>query len=147
MENKTDPWYGHHHVQNAYDRNIRRTEKDAAYKYNFDTPKYLLMSNIGKHTPQNVRRSYRIKPSGMSKLLLPENYGFSRSISWARYQVAITKQKDWEESSSSIFTMWDAKKPVVNFQSYIDDDDDIVNEVRLLAVIFMLNLIQCKVPF
>ena len=133
-ENKTDPWYGNPHVQNSYVRNIRRTEKDAAYKYNFDTPKYLLVSNSKKHTPQNVRRSYRIKPSGMSKLLLPENYGFSRSISWARYQVAITKQKDWEESSSSIFTMWDAKKPVVNFQSYIDDNDNIEDEVIFIVL-------------
>ena len=130
MVNETDPWFGHYHIQNHYKRNVRKTESDAVYKFDFSSPKYLLVSNYNHTTDENIPRSYRIKVSGISKLLLPDDYGFSRSISWAKYQSVVTKRKDDEESSSSIFTMWDAKEPVVHFANYVKDNEDIVDKVN-----------------
>jgi hypothetical protein len=40
--------------------------------------------------------------------------------------------KDEEESSSSIFAMWDAKDPVVNFKNYSEDNENIIDEVSIV---------------
>jgi len=129
VENETDPWFGGQHLQRIYKRNTRLTEQNSLYSYNFSTPKYLLVSSYNDSNGEDIPRSYRILPSGMSKLLVPADFGFAKSIPWAQYQLAVTRQKDEEETSSSIFSMWDARDPVVNFDDYVKDNENIVDEV------------------
>ena len=43
--------------------------------------------------------------------------------------MAITKRKEDERSSSSMYSIYDAKKPIVNFQTFIDDNESIEDEV------------------
>ncbi|KAK7116605.1 diamine oxidase [copper-containing]-like [Littorina saxatilis] len=130
VEEKKDTW-GHDpqasRSQFFVSKTTRRTEKDACYHYNFSTPKYLLVSG-GEETDLGHRRSYRVLPQGMSPPLLPPGNGFEPSVPWSRCQVAVTKHKDSETTSSSIYAMWDAKDPVVNFTSYWADDEVIENE-------------------
>ncbi|XP_033750414.1 putative amine oxidase [copper-containing] isoform X1 [Pecten maximus] len=127
VENKTDPWVdGGYHIQTYYERNVKETELDAVCNYNFSTPKYLLVSSHNATSAQGLPRSYRLLPRGMSNMLVNSDYGFSNSISWARQQVAVTRHKDDEETSTSIFAMWDASDPVVDFARYIEDDENIV---------------------
>ena len=45
------------------------------------------------------------------------------------FQVAVTQHSDYEQSSSSPYNSVDPFDPVVNFQSYIDDNENIVDEV------------------
>ena len=58
--------------------------------------------------------------------------GQEPAISWARYQMAVTKYKEEEPRSSSMYTIWDGAEPVVNFQSFIDDNENIVDVVKNL---------------
>ena len=44
-------------------------------------------------------------------------------------QVAVTKRKDEEDSPSSMYNSMSPTEPVVQFQSYIDDNESIVDEV------------------
>ncbi|KAK3097716.1 hypothetical protein FSP39_012427 [Pinctada imbricata] len=88
MINETDPWYGHYHVQNQYTKSVSVTELDAVYKFNFSSPKYLLMSNNRSTTGEGLPRSYQIKATGISRVLLPDDYGFTKSISWSKYQLS-----------------------------------------------------------
>lgn len=123
-----------------FQSNVRRTEKTGAFKFNFDQPKYLLFNNDQFKTKHGVPRSYRVAIGGMSKQTLPENRGHESSISWARYQMAVTKYKDTEKHSSSLFAAWDANDPVVRFQDFIDDDESIVDEVHLNVLMFVDSL-------
>ncbi|ESP03629.1 hypothetical protein LOTGIDRAFT_137098, partial [Lottia gigantea] len=130
-ENKTDEWSSrpnNWHSQTKIKKSLKQTESSAAYRYNFNHPKYLLFSNANKTDNLGNVKSYRLKISGMSKMKLPVNQGFEPSVSWSRYQMAVTKQKDEEYTSSSVYAMWDATDPVVNFQKYLDDDENIVDE-------------------
>ncbi|XP_064608891.1 putative amine oxidase [copper-containing] [Liolophura sinensis] len=111
-----------------FQSNPRRTEKAASYKFNFDQPKYLLFNNDQFTTKHGVPRSYRVVINGMSKQTLPENSGHENSITWSRYQMAVTKYKDTEKQSSSLYAMWDAFQPVNRFQSFIDNDESIVDQ-------------------
>ena len=122
------------HTQYIFHKELKRTEKEALYSFNFETPKNLMFlknekSRLG-HTP-----AYRLIHRGLSKILLPEDEAFEPSVTWARHQVAVTRQKDEEVSSSSIFAMWDASDPVVSFKKFWQDDEDIVDQVGLRIVI------------
>ena len=133
MERKDDLWGdasapSNSHAQTYISKRVRRRESEACYHYNFSTPKYLLVSG-GDPSDLGHRRSYRVLPRGMSPALLPPGEGFEPSVSWARCQVAVTRHKDSEATSSSIFAMWDARDPVVNFTSYMADDESIEDEV------------------
>jgi hypothetical protein len=44
-------------------------------------------------------------------------------------QIAVTKRKDDEESSSTIYNGMDQFDPVLDFDKYITDDERIVDEV------------------
>ena len=48
---------------------------------------------------------------------------------WRCVKVVLTKRKDDEETSSTIYNAMDHKEPVLDFQKYLDDNDDIENEV------------------
>ena len=62
--------------------------------------------------------------------MIPEGEGQEPSVSWARYQMAVTKYKEEEKRSSSMSAIWDGAEPVVNFQKFIDDNENIVDVVR-----------------
>lgn len=116
------------YFQTTYSRNLKTNEKQAAYKYNFDTPKYLLFSNNKFKTKQGIPRSYRLQIDGMTKSVLPVDKNSENSRTWARYQMAVTTFKENETRSSSEYAMYDGMKPIVRFQDYIDDNENIVDE-------------------
>ena len=64
--------------------------------------------------------------------MFEKNSGQEASVAWARYQVAVTQYKETERRSSSMYAIWDAADPVVNFQSFIDDDDSIKDKVGFI---------------
>lgn len=121
---ETNARYG----QTKFIRNQVSTEKQAALKFDLNSPRYLTFYNKDFTSTQGVPRAYRLLVKGVSKQLFPEGRGQEPSVSWTRYQVAVTKYKENERRSSSVYAIWDADKPTVNFQSFIDDDEDILDE-------------------
>ncbi|CAI9717538.1 amine oxidase [copper-containing] [Octopus vulgaris] len=129
VENKSNIWRNSYEEFHQYwlDRKLKRTEKEAIHKYNFNTPKYHTILNNDKTNYHGVPRGYRIHNRGMVKQLLPENFHMESSISWSRYQMAVTQFKDREEKSSSITALFGTKNPAVKFSDFLEDDDDIVD--------------------
>lgn len=52
------------------------------------------------------------------------------SVRLPRYKVAITKHKDSEQTSSSLYSQNNMWAPAVDFSKYIADNESIDNEVR-----------------
>lgn len=50
-------------------------------------------------------------------------------ISASRYKVAITKHKDLEQTSSSLYSQNNIWTPAVDFSKYIADNESIVEQV------------------
>ncbi|KAH9520283.1 hypothetical protein Btru_060424 [Bulinus truncatus] len=129
-EIKTNTWSHdpqNFHSQNFFVKEDKRTEKEALYNFDFNHPKNLLFyknepSSLG-HAP-----AYRLIHKGMTKSIIEEGTGFEPSVSWGRHQMSVTKQKDDEMSSSSMFAMWDAKDPVVNFKKFWENNEDIIDQ-------------------
>ena len=129
VPNQFNPDPNAKHTQPRFDRTGKTTEQEAAYKFNFETPKYHIFYNNLVNNKFGNPKSYRVMLKGMSKQILPEGSGVEPSASWMRYQMAVTKHKEDERCSSSLYSCFDAKKPVVNFQSFVDDNESLVDEV------------------
>jgi diamine oxidase len=72
---------------------------------------------------------YNNQITSNSLQVIKEGTGQEPAISWARYQVAVTKYKETERQSSSVYAMYDGMNPVVDFQSFIDDNETITDTV------------------
>ncbi|XP_026871528.2 primary amine oxidase, liver isozyme-like [Electrophorus electricus] len=104
-----------------------RTERDGALRYDSKMPRYLHVAS-NQTNCWGHQRSYKLQVVSFAGDHLPESEPEEKSMSWARYKVAITKHKDEEQTSSSLYSqnyMWD---PVVDFSKYIEDNEVIDNE-------------------
>lgn len=121
--------------QTKFSHNLKKTELEAAYKYNFDSPKYLTFYNNKSTNKFGVPKSYRLLSRGMTKSLLKQGEGNEPSASWSRYQMAVTRRKKEERFSSSQFAGLDTTNPVVRFQDFLQDDESILDEVSRINTI------------
>ncbi|XP_048735482.2 putative amine oxidase [copper-containing] [Ostrea edulis] len=122
FSSETNPkkWFQEKIVQMNY-----ATEREAAYKYNFSSPKYhVVYTEDEAHKDKfGNRKGYRILHRGMSKSLLPEGFGNEPSASWMRYQMVITKRKESEPYSSSKYATFNGDQPIVDFEDFIGDEN------------------------
>ncbi|XP_059204153.1 primary amine oxidase, liver isozyme-like [Centropristis striata] len=104
-----------------------QTEQEAALRHDTKTPRYLHIAS-DKTNRWGHQRSYRLQVFSFAGDHLPESQGEERAMSWARYKVAITKQKDLEQSCGSLYNQNDMWDPAVDFSKYIEDNESIENE-------------------
>ncbi|KAL3864198.1 hypothetical protein ACJMK2_005904 [Sinanodonta woodiana] len=109
---KTDksPWYRDaQKIQHTMISNVREKELDS-FKNKFGSS-----------------RSYRIINKGATEFLLKDT-DVASGAKWAKYPIAVTMYKDWEEMSSSIYAQNDPWDPVVDFERFLLDNDTIFDE-------------------
>ncbi|XP_059204154.1 membrane primary amine oxidase-like [Centropristis striata] len=104
-----------------------QTEQEAALRHDTKTPRYLHIAS-DKTNRWGHQRSYRLQVFSFAGDHLPESQAEERAMSWARYKVAITKQKDLEQSCGSLYNQNDMWNPAVDFSKYIEDNESIENE-------------------
>ncbi|XP_062841009.1 retina-specific copper amine oxidase [Trichomycterus rosablanca] len=127
-ENVSIPWSEKHFskIPKLVEKQLK-TEQEAALRHGSKIPRYLhVASNWTNRWGHN--RSYKLQVLSMAGDHLPESEPEERSMSWARYKIAITKHKDAEQTSSSLYSqnyMWE---PFVDFSKFIEDNESIDNE-------------------
>ncbi|CAL8305324.1 unnamed protein product [Merluccius merluccius] len=126
--NVSMPWAPDHHamVPQLVEKELK-TEQEAALRYGTKTPRYLHIASNQLNRWGN-KRSYRIQVITFAGDPLPESEPEERSMSWSRYKVAITKHKDKEQTSSSLYSQNNIWSPAVDFSQYIEDNESIEEE-------------------
>ncbi|XP_029912977.1 primary amine oxidase, liver isozyme-like [Myripristis murdjan] len=104
-----------------------KTEQEAALRYDTKTPRYLHIAS-NQTNRWGHQRSYRLQVTSFAGDHLPESEPEERAMSWARYKVAITKHKDSEQASGSLYNQNNIWAPAVDFSKYIEDNESIENE-------------------
>nr|XP_046271504.1 retina-specific copper amine oxidase [Scatophagus argus] len=122
------PWMPDHFamVPQLVEKQLK-TEKEAALRYDTKTPRYLHIASQQTNR-WGHQRSYRLQVLSFAGEHLPESQGEERAMSWARYKVAITKHKDLERTSSSLYSQNNIWTPAVDFSKYIEDNESIEDE-------------------
>ena len=120
IENITERWFpNRRRVQKVLKRSVKKTELEAAYKFDFEHPKYLNFFNDAEENRMGVKKGYRIQLDSMLKQLYPEDWMITPMMSWSLYQMAVTKYKENETQSSSIYNQNSPTNPQVSFISLI----------------------------
>ena len=129
LEDIPDTWEPRYRrVQKTLRKTLRKREKDARMKYDFGEPKAYIFHKENHVNKPGDDRAYRILPNTMSKLLYPDSSKITNGLSFAKYQLAVTRRKDEEMGSSSVYTQSDPWDPVVSLDHYIADNEDIVDK-------------------
>uniref|UniRef100_A0A5F8GFX5 Amine oxidase n=1 Tax=Monodelphis domestica TaxID=13616 RepID=A0A5F8GFX5_MONDO len=131
LENITNPWNSHYHVvQPVLERNPRHRERHAAFRFGRKLPKFLLFTSPKKNLWGHPR-SYRIQLHSMADQVLPPGWQEERTVTWARYPLAVTKYRESELVSSSIYNQNDPWDPPVVFEEFLRNNENIENEVQI----------------
>ncbi|KAJ8413274.1 hypothetical protein AAFF_G00092700 [Aldrovandia affinis] len=129
FHNFTNPWSPKHTIkQSRLIRTQHKTERDAAFRFGKRFPRYLHFYNPNKENKWGHKKGYRIQYNSHGHSVLPRGWMEENGISWSRYQMAVTRHKDSESTSSSIYTQNDPWEPLVSFESYIRNNENIVNQ-------------------
>ncbi|CAL1528469.1 unnamed protein product [Lymnaea stagnalis] len=114
--------------QTKFSYTLKTSEKRATYQHDFEKPMYHIFHNEATANKYGEKKAYRIVNNGMAKQLLKLDVGDESTQPWARYQMAVTQHKDSEQTSSSPYSQWNGDKKIVDFQSFVDDDENIVDK-------------------
>ncbi|XP_069031738.1 retina-specific copper amine oxidase [Embiotoca jacksoni] len=122
------PWMPHHYamVPQLVEKQLK-TEQEAALRYDTKTPRYLHIASNATNR-WGHQRSYRLQVFSFAGDHLPESQAEERAMSWARYKIAITRHKDLEQTSSSLYNQNDIWTPAVDFSKYVEDNENIEDE-------------------
>ncbi|KAM8775837.1 diamine oxidase [copper-containing] [Rhynchonycteris naso] len=128
LENITNPWSPKHHlVQPTLGQTRYPRERQAAFRFGRPLPKYLLFTSPKKN-PWGHQRSYRLQIHSMADQVLPPDWQEERAITWARYPLAVTKYRESELCSSSIYNQNDPWDPPVVFEEFLRNNENIEEE-------------------
>ncbi|KAG9276277.1 amiloride-sensitive amine oxidase copper-containing [Astyanax mexicanus] len=127
--NFTNPWSPRHTIkQSTLHRTQYETERSAAFRFGKKFPRYLHFYNDNQKNKWGHKKGYRIQFNSHAHSVLPRGWSEENGITWARYPLAVTRHKDSEATSSSIYTQNDPWEPVVSFEDYIRNNENIVNQ-------------------
>ncbi|OCT62742.1 membrane primary amine oxidase [Xenopus laevis] len=110
-------------------REVITNENQAAFEQNARMPRYVHFSS-NTTNKWGHQRTYRIQIFSFPGEFLPEESPVDEAMGWARYKLAVTKRKEEEQQSSSIYNQNDPWTPTVNFLDFINGenikDEDLV---------------------
>ncbi|XP_008686877.1 amiloride-sensitive amine oxidase [copper-containing] [Ursus maritimus] len=128
LENITNPWSPRHHlVQPTLKQTHYHRERQAAFRFGQTLPKYLLFTSAEENR-WGHKRSYRLQVHSMADQALPVGWQMERAVTWARYPLAVTKYRESEACSSSIYNQNDPWDPPVVFEEFLHNNENIKNE-------------------
>lgn len=114
--------------QLKFGRSLKMTETQASFRHSDKTKSRYIFYNKDHVTKYKDPKALRLEIKTDGNPYANDGTGNEASVSWKRYILAVSKRHEDEPSSSSIYSMWDAKETVVNFQSFLDNNDGIIDQ-------------------
>lgn len=117
----------------VFQRQEIRRETDTEFKkIDFDKPTfYNVYSN--NQNKFGSKRGYLIEPQSAVKQVLPEGDKVTMMAPWSVYPLVITKYRETELKSSSLYNQNSPSKPIVNFLDFFQKDNDAITNEDLVA--------------
>lgn len=134
-QNKANDWLPpERRILKVLQRQEIRLETDSAELKNidFDKPTFYNVYSDNENT-FGSKRGYLIQPQSAVKQLLPEDAFITTMAPWSVYPLVITKYKETELRSSSLYNQNSPTQPVVDFESFFQDVNDRITNVDLVA--------------
>ncbi|XP_034028118.1 amiloride-sensitive amine oxidase [copper-containing] [Thalassophryne amazonica] len=127
--NFTNPWSPEDFiVQSKLQRTQHKTERSAAFRFGKKFPRYVHFYNPNERNKWGHDKGYRIQFNSHAHSVLPRGWKEENGVNWSRYPLAVTRYKDDEVSSSSIYAQCNPWEPLVSFEDFIRNNEEIVNQ-------------------
>ncbi|KAF4575382.1 hypothetical protein EYR36_006741 [Pleurotus pulmonarius] len=128
QEEVTAPWFdddwGSTVVQQKITREYIQNEDDALIRYPPNIQGSCAFVNQDERNKWGTVRGYTIHPGvNFVHNTVVGSPRLKENANWARYNMAVSKRKDSEPSSSCIWNLHLPGKPVVNFHSFFDGEN------------------------
>ncbi|XP_068775112.1 amine oxidase [copper-containing] 3 [Struthio camelus] len=121
------PWSPEQQIERPrLTKKVLDTEDQAAFRHQSKMPRYIYFAANSKNK-WGHQRGYRIQIVSFAGEHVPEASSMERAISWARYKLAVTRRKEDEPTSTSIYNQNDPWMPTVAFADFINNET-ITNE-------------------
>ncbi|XP_033926127.1 membrane primary amine oxidase isoform X3 [Melopsittacus undulatus] len=121
------PWNPEQQIERPrLTKKVLDTEDQAAFRLQAKMPRYIYFAANSKNK-WGHQRGYRIQVTSSAGDHVPEGSSMERAISWTRYQLAVTRRKEEEPTSTSIYNQNDPWTPTVAFADFINNET-ITNE-------------------
>ncbi|TIB62328.1 hypothetical protein E3P77_03855 [Wallemia ichthyophaga] len=130
--------------EDAYESKVINTsnleqEKGMNWSNNYDH--WLLLSNLDKKTQYGYNPAYRIMPSTPVIHDTPDTQSrMKRNAVFSRQHVYVTKYNEDEESASSMYNMNLPNNPPVDFNTFLNDENIVQEDLVLWANVGMHHL-------
>ncbi|XP_002719458.1 amine oxidase [copper-containing] 2 isoform X1 [Oryctolagus cuniculus] len=116
------PWSPEYQLQRPQlTRQVLGREDLAAFSWGSPLPRYLYLAS-NQTNAWGHQRGYRIQIHSPLGIHVPLESAMERALSWGRYQLAVTRRKEEEPWSSSIYHQNDIWTPTVAFADFIDNE-------------------------
>lgn len=110
-----------------------RRETDTEIKnIDFNKPTFYNVYSSDKNK-FGVKRGYLVQPVSAVKQILPEDYYLTNMAPWSIYPLVITRYKETERKSSSLYNQNSPTRPIVNFQEFFRTENDAIDDQDLVA--------------
>lgn len=76
----------------------------------------------------DVKRGYLVIPTSAVKQILPKGDRQTKMAPWSIYPLAVTRYKDGELKSSSVYNQNSPTSPIVNFEEFLGDNSYISDQ-------------------
>ncbi|XP_048222971.1 membrane primary amine oxidase [Perognathus longimembris pacificus] len=116
------PWNPEYQIQRMQvTRKLLETEEQAAFPVGGAIPRYVYLASNHSNKWGHAR-GYRIQTLSFAGKPVPQESSVERAFSWGRYQLAVTKRKEEELSSTNIYHQNDPWAPTMNFADFINNE-------------------------
>ncbi|XP_004707250.1 retina-specific copper amine oxidase [Echinops telfairi] len=116
------PWSPEHQLYRPQlTRQVLEREGLAAFALGSRLPRYLYLAS-NRTNAWGHQRGYRIQVHSPLGIHMPPESAMERALSWGRYQLAVTRRKEEESHSSSIYHQNDIWTPTVAFADFINNE-------------------------
>ncbi|KAK0820778.1 hypothetical protein LTR75_001364 [Friedmanniomyces endolithicus] len=116
-------WSDHPRNTMKLQRSFVETEDDGKIFYTDNGRTQYSIINADKPNKYGEYRGYRILPAdGTIHLTIENSSNLIDAANWAKYDIAVTKQKDTEPRSAHPYNGQDVYDPVINFDKFFDGE-------------------------
>ncbi|XP_007442733.3 membrane primary amine oxidase-like [Python bivittatus] len=128
FETMQAPWSPEHKIHRMkMVRKVLDTENKAAFRLRDNMPRYIYFAANNSDNKWGHEKGYRIQIVSFAGDHLSESDPLEPGFSWGRYKLAVTKRKEKEPCSNSVYSQIDPWDPPVAFADFINNET-IVNE-------------------
>ncbi|KAK3577371.1 hypothetical protein CHS0354_008467 [Potamilus streckersoni] len=127
LETINHPWFKNETKSQIHFTPREKKHEMDSVKFSDKMPSYHIIYNNRTQNRQGQTKAYRVYNRGAVEFIMA-GQSIANACKWAKYPIAVTKQKDTEYMSTSIYAQMDPWDPILDFEDFLSDNESIWDE-------------------